>query len=260
MGNPLDITGQKFNMLTAIEKTDKRTSSGLVIWKFQCDCGNVVEKPAAFVKNGNTKSCGCLKSTGLKEFNQKSSESAKIPIGARFGKLVVIEDLGMRKHVEGHNRRWYKCICDCGNYKEVMGNQLKQGQTSSCGKCKFNSKGEFLIKNLLEENNYIFNYDFMMPELFKETGRRLRFDFIVYNDNNSINRIIEFDGRQHVRGPDTSFWGRTTDTLETIKERDELKNDFCQRHKYPLVRIPYHKINSLTIEDLMGDKYIFNKE
>ena len=255
MGRPLDITGQKFNMLTALSKTENRTAHGLVIWKFQCDCGKIVDKPAAQVKNGDIKSCGCIRSQGLVKFNKENSDKAKIPYGTIFGKRKVIEDLGFREQVKGHNRRWYRCLCECGNYKEVMGNQLKQGQTSSCGQCGFMSKGEFLIKQLLEENNYIFNYDYMMPELFQETGRRLRFDFIVYNNDNSINRIIEFDGRQHKYGPDTSYWGHTTDTLDTIKERDLIKNNFCKKHNYIFVRIPHTKLNTLSIEDLMSDRY-----
>lgn len=260
MGNPLDITGQKFNMLTALEKTDKRTSGGLIIWRFQCECGNIIEKPAAHVKSGNTKSCGCLKRKTFQKLNEKASEKAKILIGEKFGKLTVIEDLGLREHVKGHNRRWYKCLCDCGNYKEVMGNQLKQGQTSSCGQCNFTSKGEYKIKTLLEEEGYIFNYDFVLPELFQETGRRLRFDFVIYNKDFSIKRIIEFDGRQHITGPDKGHWSRTTDTLETIRERDSLKNNFCKKHNYILVRIPYNKLKTLTINDIMGNQYVINKE
>lgn len=57
----------------------------------------------------------------------EQSEKAKIPIGTKFGKLTVIEDLGFREQVKGHNRRWYKCQCDCGNIHEVQGNTLKQG-------------------------------------------------------------------------------------------------------------------------------------
>lgn len=90
----------------------------------------------------------------------------------------------------------------------------------------------------------------------KETGRRLRFDFILYNNDNSINRIIEFDGRQHKYGPDTNYWGHSTDTLKSIKEKDNLKNDFCLKHNYPLVCIPYTKLDNLTIDDLLGNKYL----
>ncbi len=31
------------------------------LWKFRCDCGKLVEVPAARVRSGHTKSCGCLK-------------------------------------------------------------------------------------------------------------------------------------------------------------------------------------------------------
>lgn len=150
---------------------------------------------------------------------------------------------------------WYKCKCDCGNICEVNGNQLKNGHTVSCGSCLC-SKGEFTIEQLLLENNILFNKEVILPELVKETGRKLRFDFAIYNQEGQIKRLIEFDGRQHLIGPDTDYWGRTTDTLESIKERDEIKNNFCLSHNYSLVRIPYTKLETITIEDLLGNKYL----
>lgn len=52
--NYIDITGQKFNRLTAIKYVGKSK------WLFQCDCGKQVIIAAANVKRGNTMSCGCL--------------------------------------------------------------------------------------------------------------------------------------------------------------------------------------------------------
>lgn len=92
--------------------------------------------------------------------------------------------------------------------------------------------------------------------MVKETGRKLRFDFAIYKQDGQFERFIEFDGRQHFTGPDTTYWGRTTDTLKDIKERDEIKNNFCLNHNYPLVRIPYFKLETITIEELLGDKYL----
>jgi hypothetical protein len=59
-----DWTGQKFNMLTAISDTGKSTngSNKRVIWLFRCDCGKNIELEATRVVNGNTTSCGCLRS------------------------------------------------------------------------------------------------------------------------------------------------------------------------------------------------------
>ena len=89
-------------------------------------------------------------------------------------------------------------------------------------------------------------------ELYRETGRKLRFDFILYEEDLiTPKRFIEFDGRQHIAGPE-AIWSQS-DPLEIIQERDNIKNKFCLSHNYPLVRIPYTKLNHITIEDSLGD-------
>ncbi len=49
-------------------------------------------------------------------------------IGARFGRLVVIDDLG----IQGKRHLW-RCKCDCGNETTVTQDHLLQGLTKSCG-------------------------------------------------------------------------------------------------------------------------------
>lgn len=53
-----DLTGQKFNRLTAIKFVSKNRHKHNV-WLFQCECGNQKEIDAASVISGHTKSCGC---------------------------------------------------------------------------------------------------------------------------------------------------------------------------------------------------------
>lgn len=60
---PKDLTNKKFNMLTALHPTDKRSGSA-VIWKCKCDCGNYCYVAESNLQNGHTKSCGCLISYG----------------------------------------------------------------------------------------------------------------------------------------------------------------------------------------------------
>ena len=56
-----DLTGQKFNRLTAIKYV------GNSKWLFKCDCGKEIIVRTADAKSGNTKSCGCLqKETQIK--------------------------------------------------------------------------------------------------------------------------------------------------------------------------------------------------
>ena len=56
-----DLTNCKFNKLTVIRLTDKRTTKGDTIWKCQCDCGNITYVSGGHLKSGHTKSCGCNK-------------------------------------------------------------------------------------------------------------------------------------------------------------------------------------------------------
>lgn len=50
-------------------------------------------------------------------------------IGERFGRLVVQTSVG--KNPNG--RYLWLCLCDCGNFWTVLGHNLKNGHTKSCG-------------------------------------------------------------------------------------------------------------------------------
>ena len=82
---------------------------------------------------------------------------------------------------------------------------------------------------------------------FPDTGYCAKFDFYI---NNSF--LLEFDGIQHY-----SAKGRYSQIqIDLIKKRDLFKNKWCKENNIILKRIPYWKIDSLTLEDIMGEKYI----
>ena len=60
MGTLIDLTGQKFGRLIAIEKTDRRSGKGSIVWKCKCDCGKETFVSSSSLRSGNTQSCGCL--------------------------------------------------------------------------------------------------------------------------------------------------------------------------------------------------------
>lgn len=49
-------------------------------------------------------------------------------INKRFGNLVVMEEVD-----KSYNGYIYKCKCDCGNEKNILGSSLRSGNTRSCG-------------------------------------------------------------------------------------------------------------------------------
>lgn len=57
----VDISGQKFGMLTALSPVDERSRDRRVRWMCRCDCGGFTTVPATALKSGNTRSCKCLR-------------------------------------------------------------------------------------------------------------------------------------------------------------------------------------------------------
>ena len=109
-----DLTGQKFGKLTATYRT--MGSDKHIKWYCLCDCGNSIVICAGGLRNGNTKSCGCLQ------------HQVKDLTGQKFGKLTAISQVG----IKNHKTQWL-CACDCGNKKTVLAESLKNGNTKSCG-------------------------------------------------------------------------------------------------------------------------------
>ena len=54
-----DLTGQRSGLLIAIEPTNKRAGTN-IIWKCQCDCGNITYVDSYSFKTNKKISCGCL--------------------------------------------------------------------------------------------------------------------------------------------------------------------------------------------------------
>lgn len=56
----IDLSGQKFNMLTAITMLPPKGPSRCVRYLCKCDCGSETIVPSSPLRSGATKSCGCL--------------------------------------------------------------------------------------------------------------------------------------------------------------------------------------------------------
>lgn len=54
-----DLTGEKFNLLTAIHPVEDRTSTGRRKWLCRCECGNTKIVGSNSLINGDIVSCGC---------------------------------------------------------------------------------------------------------------------------------------------------------------------------------------------------------
>lgn len=110
----VDLTGKKFNMLTVVQEL----GGGKVLCK--CDCGQEKVLNKDNVKSGKVMSCGCL----LRKKGRLRLDLQKNTVGQRFGKLVVLEELGAGRVL---------CKCDCGKTKDINKGHMLNGDITSCG-------------------------------------------------------------------------------------------------------------------------------
>ena len=83
------LIGQKFERLTVIADGPKVKGRATSVCK--CDCGNPesIRVYNKYLKNGDTKSCGCLKREAGKRLQYKNL------VGKTFGRLTVLEADGL---------------------------------------------------------------------------------------------------------------------------------------------------------------------
>jgi len=233
--NHTHLEGQKFNRLLVLEDDGSRNSDKKILWKCLCDCGQIAYATSFQLKSGHVQSCGCLQKEKAAMINGKDLT------GQRFGKLIALEHIGSNKH----GKRLWLCQCDCGNKCTVTSECLLQGDTISCG-CFSSSKGEELIKKILNENNIPFIFQHKYLDCKSPKNWVLRYDFYINNEF-----LLEYDGKQH-------FNPGWKNDFEYTKLCDDIKTNYAIEHNIPLKRIPYTQLKKLCLEDIMSDKWLIN--
>lgn len=112
------------------------------------------------------------------------------------------------------------------------------------------SRGEIKIHEILEQNDLIFKEEYAFEGLNSTSGRPLRFDFAVFDDDGNIDFLIEYQGRQHYEASN-KFGGKRG--LYQQQFNDNQKRRFCALHDFKLIEIPY------TDENLISYDYIMHR-
>lgn len=112
---------------------------------------------------------------------------------------------------------------------------------SGCPICS-ESTGERMISEWLDSKGINYKREVSSNNLLGVGGGELRFDFALVDDQEYIKAFLEFDGIFHF---EKVYEG---DGHENIVKHDSLKNEFCEREGFPLVRIPYTSLPNLSEE------------
>lgn len=129
-----DLTNQKFNSLLVLEATDNRIN-GKVVWKCQCDCGNIHYVTGANLQSGAVKSCGkCYDNLTLKnQYPKRQVITETDIIGHIFSCQKVLEDSGQRE--KSYKLYLCECIhCHTQSLKNIT--QLKALKGNYCYNCQ----------------------------------------------------------------------------------------------------------------------------
>lgn len=110
------------------------------------------------------------------------------------------------------------------------------------------SNGEVKIHNVLTDYGIPFEEEYEFDDLLSSSGRHLRFDFAVFDDEGTLECLIEFQGRQHYQAV-SKFGGERG--VNRQKYNDNLKRQYCLKHNYKLVSIPWFDEDKISYDYLM---------
>ena len=114
------------------------------------------------------------------------------------------------------------------------------------------SRGEIKIEDILRASNMIFTEEYSFPDLFSSNGRPLRFDFAIFDDDNELMFLLEFQGIQHYVAK-SKFGGISG--LKKQQYNDMLKREYCRKHNIILIAIPYTDENKISYDYIMNMYY-----
>lgn len=114
------------------------------------------------------------------------------------------------------------------------------------------SRGEIKIEEVLQQAGLNFTEEYSFPDLISSSGRPLRFDFAVFDDNDNLDFLIEYQGIQHYL-PKSKFGGFSG--LRKQQYNDLMKREYCRKHNIILIVIPYTDENKINYDYIMNSYY-----
>lgn len=85
-------------------------------------------------------------------------------------------------------------------------------------------------------------YKWYFNDLKSKNNYPLYFDFAIFDENNKLECLIEYQGEQHYIEPR----GKWT----SVQESDIIKREYCKNNKIKLIEIPYYNYEKLDWEFL----------
>jgi gas vesicle protein len=164
-----------------------------------------------------------------------------------FCNFTCSKNSNLQQHIKSVHNKIKDFECEFCNFTCSTNSNLQQHILTCKGKDNSNMSGlELRTKEALEQlgffqdKDYIFNSSY--SKLTDFCGRPIRPDFRFFD----YKIIIEADGIQHYKPQ--SFGGykeEAEDNFKSTQESDEIKNNFCEKFGYKMIRIKYTEIKNV---------------
>ena len=215
------------------------------MWNCKCKCGNELVVLGKHLRSGNTRSCGCYQRERASKSNMNRGGDLT---GKRFGRLVVIGEDGFVIKKDGRHVRLWVCQCDCGNICKVQHQYLNCGDTNSCG-C-INSIGNMTINHILNKSGIKYKSEYEFKD-FICNSYPYRFDFALFNEENELLCLIEYQGDIHFEYHNNG-WNTREKFLER-QRRDQEKFEYCKNNGIILHYITYKEDIEKRMEEILSE-------
>ena len=218
--------------------------------KIKHKCGEIID---IYPSNVLSKSCkepcaSCREKRKQEDFIKKFNEDFR-DISDLF-ELVDMNNVYTRK--TGKIKVKHK---KCGKILQTTISELFKNK--HCKYCS-SSIGESKIIYYLTKKNVCFEYKYKGFEDCKNI-LPLEFDFVLFNSDNSVFAIIEYDGEQHQKPFRFGDPEKMLKKFNETKLRDSIKNEYCKNNNLNLYRIPYTEEKNLETHLIkILENYNFN--
>lgn len=133
----------------------------------------------------------------------------------------------------------------CGTKFYTLPDNIINKGSHGCPYCNL-SRGEKRIEIFFQKNNIKYKNQYLLDSC--KNIRALRFDFAIFDNNEKLLFLLEYDGKQHfipVRFNSIMTNEQCEENLEKVKYNDSIKNDYCEKNKISLYRIKYTQYNKI---------------
>lgn len=198
--------------------------------ELKCECGNIFSTTLKIFKKGKKQCDDCTNKILSDKFCKSHEDFVKDVYSVFKDEFSVVGEYKdmTRKVLMKHNV--------CGHEWDANPNDILY-KKSGCPKCN-ESKGEKRISNFLKAYNVIFISQYKIKEC--KYKKALPFDFAIFDSNNNLKFLCEYDGILHYRNKFNNV-----KEFNLTKMRDKIKNDYCRQNNIKLIRIPYYQIDEI---------------